>query len=374
MVLNLFRYNALQAIEESKPVPGVKTDRVTVLNFFYEQQGFQTNYRSLCKLNYDCIFTQDKFSTIDHWTNYSAIMIFGNPGISRLQGMVGEHGSKRDPKQVWIARGMESSASRLDFAGNWGFQNLFNYTAGLSRKATFQDSYFRIVEKKENKMTTADIKKEYNSFQKDKDFCWMVSQCRVYNQRFDMASEIINRLPGKFHMWGAASKKCMPKLNRSKIIDHGATKKKTKEYEQDLSKCKIYFSFENSNCTDYVTEKFSNALVYYAIPIVNGWRETYEQQLPGSFIHVSDFENIPSLVEYLTSLLVDREKFFAYHKWHLKYEVLREEPSTMYNLLNCKVCEKVYKTREANKNSMTQVETIPNLGQAFRSLEKCVPR
>ena len=363
------------APDPAKPVRKSMSDPITVLNFFYLPQAMeQTNYKSMCNLTFDCIFSEDGYHTTYHWTKYSAILVFGNHALQRIETLIGNSSYKRNPEQIWIARGMESSISGLNFNGMNLFGNLFNLTAALSPKSTFQDSYFTIVGKKELNKTMSHIEKEYDELKKDKDFCWMVSQCKIYNKRFDIATEIINNLPGKVHMWGTAVNECMPKLNKTKIIDHGPTERGTENSEFELSKCKFYFAFENSNCSDYVTEKFSNALVYYAIPIVNGWRETYAQQLPGSFIHVSDFEKIRSLVEYLTSLLVDRKKFFTYHKWRLRHEVLREDRFSVYNSLNCRICEKTYKIRESNKKSMRIVETIPNLGRRFDSFQKCVPR
>ena len=50
-----------------------------------------------------------------------------------------------------------------------------------------------------------------------------------------------------------------------------------------MEKCWFYLSYENSNCTDYITEKYSNALESYTIPIVNGWKESYDKRLPGKF-------------------------------------------------------------------------------------------
>ena len=347
-----------------------KPDPVTVLYFSYSQGSTQANYAPFCNLPFDCIVTQDGFPNRDHWTNFSAIMIFGIHAFGRIQNNVGGQ-SSRDPKQIWVARGKEPTIAGTDFIGTRQLVNWFNFTAALSPKATFRDSYVGVIKRmKREKMSN--IEKEYDSFEKDKDFCWMVSNCGAPSRRFDMASEIINHLPGKVHMWGKAFPRCMPKVNKTKIINHGFTTRDTVEYLVELSKCKFYFAFENSICSDYITEKFGNPLAQYAIPIVNGWRESYEQILPGSFIHVADFKNYSRVAEYLSQLLGNKEEFFAYHKWRLTREVLKQERSQMYNLIHCRVCEKVYKTREANKKSITQTSIIPNIGEVFRSLQKCL--
>ena len=189
-----------------------------------------------------------------------------------------------------------------------------------------------------------------------------------------MGSEIINKLPEKTHMWGSAARSCMPLANKSQIIDHGTTRKTLKRKDGQLKTCKFYFAFENSNCSDYITEKFSNALANYAIPIVNGWRESYEQRLPGSFIHVADFETTDHLVEYLKTLLQDENKLLELHKWRQKFELIRENKISMHNRLPCRVCEKVAEIRKKNKGGgeMRYSETIPDLGKAFQGFQTCV--
>ena len=68
------------------------------------------------------------------------------------------------------------------------------------------------------------------------------------------------------------------------------------------SQYKFYLAFENSNCVDYITEKFFvNGLQHNALPIVMGAsKEAYERSAPQhSFIHVDDFSGPAHLAEYL---------------------------------------------------------------------------
>ena len=60
-----------------------------------------------------------------------------------------------------------------------------------------------------------------------------------------------------------------------------------------ISNYKFFFSFENSNCRDYISEKFWAALQRRQIPVVMGGAspEDYAKIAPPhSFIHVDDFE------------------------------------------------------------------------------------
>ena len=53
---------------------------------------------------------------------------------------------------------------------------------------------------------------------------------------------------------------------------------------------KFYLSFENSNCRDYVTEKFYNPLLFTTVPIVYGGAEYEVIGAPrNSYIDVRNF-------------------------------------------------------------------------------------
>lgn len=81
---------------------------------------------------------------------------------------------------------------------------------------------------------------------------------------------------------------------------------------------KFYLAFENSNCKDYITEKFFvNALNRNILPIVMGARpEDYESSAPyRSYIHVDEFASPKELAEYLNILDKNDELYNSYFKW-----------------------------------------------------------
>ncbi|XP_014669957.1 PREDICTED: glycoprotein 3-alpha-L-fucosyltransferase A-like [Priapulus caudatus] len=88
--------------------------------------------------------------------------------------------------------------------------------------------------------------------------------------------------------------------------------------EDIVKRYKFYLAFENSNCREYITEKFwRNALEWDVVPIVRGAPRTdYERSAPpGSFIHVNDFSSVEKLAEYLQELNVDSEAYNKYFRW-----------------------------------------------------------
>ena len=115
----------------------------------------------------------------------------------------------------------------------------------------------------------------------------------------------------------------------------------------------FYLSFENSRCSDYVTEKlFSNAILGGAVPIVSGAsREFYERLAPRTgFIHVDDFVNVQELADRINFLLkpVNYEEYLKYHEWRLLKFDDRIEVSTLeqFNSIGlCGLCNKLWKSK-----------------------------
>ena len=81
---------------------------------------------------------------------------------------------------------------------------------------------------------------------------------------------------------------------------------------------KYYLAFENSNCHDYVTEKFYvNGLTNNIVPIVMGAHPNdYKRSAPPhSYIHVDDFKSPEHLARYLHRLEQDNSAYNEYFTW-----------------------------------------------------------
>ncbi|KAK4006003.1 hypothetical protein OUZ56_011134 [Daphnia magna] len=84
---------------------------------------------------------------------------------------------------------------------------------------------------------------------------------------------------------------------------------------------RFYLSFENSLCTDYVTEKLYRPLMHDTVPVVYGGSD-YSFHLPvGSYVDARDFESAESLANHLKKLMVDDELYLSYFRWRRKYVV-----------------------------------------------------
>ena len=83
-------------------------------------------------------------------------------------------------------------------------------------------------------------------------------------------------------------------------------------------KYKFYLAFENSNCADYITEKFwNNALNHDMLPIVMGAPISDYKAVapPNSFIHVDSFAGPEDLAKYLHVLDQDDDLYNGYFAW-----------------------------------------------------------
>ncbi|NXD24348.1 FUT4 fucosyltransferase, partial [Spelaeornis formosus] len=129
---------------------------------------------------------------------------------------------------------------------------------------------------------------------------------------------------------------------------------------ETVSAYKFYLAFENSQHTDYITEKlWKNAFSASAVPVVLGpSRANYERFIPSdSFIHVDDFASPQLLATYLKFLDKNKTNYRRYFAWRNKYEV---HVASFWDEHLCKVCEAV-------RAAGNQINTVQNLASWFES-------
>lgn len=111
---------------------------------------------------------------------------------------------------------------------------------------------------------------------------------------------------------------------------------------------------QNSNCKDYITEKFYlNALQNYVVPIVLGPNhKDYLKQAPYfSYIHVDEFAGgVPELGRFLNLLNQNATLYNAYFRWLNTGEFIN-------TLFWCRLC--------ALLHSPLKPKTYKDLGEGF---------
>jgi glycoprotein 3-alpha-L-fucosyltransferase len=144
--------------------------------------------------------------------------------------------------------------------------------------------------------------RDYNA-NKTKKVAWFVSNCGARNGRLAYARELSKYI--SVDIYGSCGPLKCPRSDKKcfELLD--------RDY-------KFYLAFENSNCRDYITEKFYvNGLGQNVLPIVMGARpEDYQRSAPeGSYIHVDEFAGPAELAAYLHRLDKDNTLYNSYFKW-----------------------------------------------------------
>ena len=102
----------------------------------------------------------------------------------------------------------------------------------------------------------------------------------------------------------------------------------------------FYLAFENSICTDYVTEKFYGTLEMDIVPIVMGGANYSTIAPPGSYIDVNDFSSPEDLAKELKRLSNAKEEYLNFFRWKANTEVLNG-----YNEMGCNLCKALHESK-----------------------------
>ena len=167
----------------------------------------------------------------------------------------------RPSKQRWIFNLYESPVHSPNFAN---YRNFFNYTSTYRLDSDFprlNGAYKRFVWKKNPRFNELE---NFHS-KKEKFGVAVISNCAAKSQRIKLIEKLKKYI--NVDIYGKCGIKCS---------DESCKKKLAKQY-------KFYFSFENSLCKDYITEKLFEILRYPIIPVVLGL---------GNYQHIVSLYNI----------------------------------------------------------------------------------
>ncbi|KAL3319062.1 hypothetical protein Ciccas_002259 [Cichlidogyrus casuarinus] len=222
---------------------------------------------------------------------------------------------KQKPEQIWTRLILESPSNRSpDDNYDWEYDYRSNvilpspYGMYLSYEKPECLTSPEIMDDIQNGNWTLDYLPE--DFQSKADEATaLISNTRSANNRLEIIEELKRYFPVR--MYGPTFTSCP---------NHHAD---CKQYLG--SRFKFYLAFENSNCREYITEKFFfNALNYNMIPIVLGAPlEDYRKIAPPhSFVHVESFKSIEDLAHYLHEIASNpmlASKFFAWKRFGFLY-------------------------------------------------------
>ncbi|XP_060929784.1 alpha-(1,3)-fucosyltransferase 4-like [Limanda limanda] len=126
-----------------------------------------------------------------------------------------------------------------------------------------------------------------------------------------------------------------------------------------IGRYQFYLALENSQHTDYITEKLWNAVLAGAVPVVLGPdRKNYERFLPPeAFIHVDDFPTVRGLARYLLMLRLNPGRLRRHLDWRGSYSMHRPP---LWAEHYCTACR-------ATRTSLGRTEVVKDLTSWFYS-------
>ncbi|XP_063842682.1 alpha-(1,3)-fucosyltransferase C-like isoform X3 [Scylla paramamosain] len=229
----------------------------------------------------------------------------------------------RSPHQRWVFWEVESASYVLQDLRV--YRGLFNWTMTYRLDSDIQERYGGVFPglSPSPPSSSSPYTPERNYAKgKTKMAAWFVSNCAAKSGRGNVV-------------------KNMKKLMKVDVYGH-CGKLKCKKWAAEcyalLDKdYKFYLSFENSLCTDYVTEKLFEILSRHdVVPVVFGLANYSAIAPPHSVINVLDFPNVKALVEYLNYLDHNDTAYNEYFKWKAQYHSSNTWPSY------CELCTKLH--------------------------------
>ena len=102
------------------------------------------------------------------------------------------------------------------------------------------------------------------------------------------------------------------------------------------------YLFENSNCVDYITEKFWGNLQNNILPVVMGpsIQDYAAVAPPKSFIHVDSFDSPADLAKYLHLLDQDDALYNEYFAW-------KQQGDFIATKFFCRVCSLLHYSQQS---------------------------
>ncbi|XP_033098293.1 galactoside 3(4)-L-fucosyltransferase-like [Anneissia japonica] len=214
--------------------------------------------------------------------------------------------SKRYPDQIWIWQTWESPTRVLEYVDKPPGWFKFNLTMSFSSKTDIRVPYGSYVPYERPKhLHSRPNASEINwSHGKTDLIAWVAKNCRATTwARFKFVKHLQTRLP--IDIYGQCGNLSCPGWNVPC---------------EALNKYKFILALENSECRDYITEKFWWWPFLYnlnLVPIVYGAsKEDYQKVAPpNSFIHISDFDTLDQFVKYINLLDNNKGLYNKYFEW-----------------------------------------------------------
>ena len=156
---------------------------------------------------------------------------------------------------------------------------------------------------------------------------WLVSHCSTQSKRELLVKTLQRYIP--VDIYGKCGKPCPEGLDCRAYV---------------AANYKFYLAFENSLCTEYVTEKLFYMLGQSEpiVPVTYSWINDTTLAPPNSYIDARDFKSIKELADYLQYLDKNDDAYSGYLKWRNGFQIVLD---TKDNKM-CQACKMLLKYKE----------------------------
>ena len=180
---------------------------------------------------------------------------------------------------------------------------------------------------------------------KNKTVAWMASHCETNGLREKYVQELSKFID--VDVYGGCGK-----LKCARNATHWLSEPEC--YTLLEREYKFYLSFENSVCTDYVTEKFFNILKYDLVPVVYGGANYSAIAPPNSFINAMEFTPL-ELANYL-KMLSNNDTLYNEFFWWKDYYAVEAGVEQMSLHGFCDLCRKLHEDSTIQVNDDIQTK------------------
>ena len=252
------------------------------------------------------------------------------------------------------------------------FRNYFNWTMSYRQDSDIKLSYGRVRAKSSAPQNPSEMERLIRETHKwnrtfptkTKTVVWMVSHCATFGKREGYVQELNKYI--QVDVYGGCGKLKCPRNESHWISDPQCYHLLSREY-------KFYLPFENSVCTDYVTEKFFEILAHDLVPVVYGGANYSKLAPPHSFIDAMKLTPL-QLARYLHKLSSNDTLYNEYFWWKEHYTV-EAGMEQMVRRAYCDLCRKLHEDSAIqtyddvdNYWALSQCETIKSWAKYSSSI------
>ena len=208
--------------------------------------------------------------------------------------------SYRNSEQVWILHNLEPNPHVI--GGLQSLNNRINATWTFIKESEIFSPYGKFRPITTNVTKTADVFNYYESNSKSGSVA-MISNCYDHSRRLEIISELQHYFPVR--VLGQCGESCPGSWSSC---------------DKESLGYKFYVAIENSQCRDYVTEKYWRAIDNKQIPIVAWLYNMTGVVIPNSYINIYDFPSVGAAGRFIQEVGRNKTLYNSYFRWRRHFE------------------------------------------------------